>query len=498
MERAYRADDVRAAEEPLLAAGEPLMDRAAYAVAQRAIRYLRESGQRIPGSTALALVGSGNNGGDALFAAANLARRGLSCRAALLGTPHEAGLAAARAAGVGIIDVVGADVPEVELSKLAAWGGIWIDGILGIGVRGAAREPIAGFLRLLDDERRASAAEPFVIAVDVPSGIGVDDGTLPGPALRAHATVAMGCAKPGLLLPPAARLAGEIDVVELGFSLGAPAVLSLGDADVADLWDVPGVDDHKYTRGVLGMHTGSGEYPGAAVLGVGAALATGPGMVRYLGEAKDAVVGAHPETVTAPGRIQALVIGSGQTQVSDEASHAFQEALAEGIPVVLDAGAIELVHFDDVPSTVVITPHAGELTLLLNTRGEKLSRAEVEAAPARAVRLAAALTGATVVLKGATDLVAAPDGPLFAQSGAPGWRATAGAGDVLAGVIGALLAGYGDEIAALGHGKGIPAMLAAGGCHLHARAADLAADGGPIAAGDIGGALPATIREVLK
>ncbi|MFY9262522.1 MAG: bifunctional ADP-dependent NAD(P)H-hydrate dehydratase/NAD(P)H-hydrate epimerase [Actinomycetaceae bacterium] len=506
MERAYRSSDVRTAEEPLLAAGEPLMARAAYALSQRALKYLSSHGLRAPGSTVLLIVGRGNNGGDALYAGMHLARRGLAVRAVYYESCLEEGLEAAKAAGVRAFDLAGRDDADELLRELAAWAGIWIDGILGIGASGGARDPYANWINILNEERASSPMEPYVIAVDIPSGLGVDDGTVPGPVLRADATVAMGVAKPAHLLPPACHYVGDVDILDLDFYqyLPAPAALQLRDADVRDLWDVPGVDDHKYTRGVLGMLTGSARYPGAAVLGVGGALATGPGMVRYLGGVADAVMAQYPEVVLETGRVQAWVLGSGLDAADlDRASRIFNEALTEKIPVVLDAGAIELVHNMDVPSTVVLTPHEGEVTALLQARGEKISRDQVHANPTRAARLAATLTGATVLLKSAVDVVAAPDGPLYAGVRAPAWRATAGAGDVLAGILGALLASYGDELQELGQGYGIPARLAAAATHIHARAAAYASGVGsgvgyPISASKIVTALEPTIARILN
>ncbi|MFH5822113.1 NAD(P)H-hydrate epimerase [Georgenia sp. AZ-5] len=521
MIRAHTAAAVREAEEPLLAAGEPLMDRAAFALATRVTAELRGRGNRVPGSTVLLLVGGGNNGGDALLAGARLARRGCQVHAALLGAaPHPAGLAAARAAGVRLHEVL--DHPDVAAAvvALARRAGVWVDALTGIGARGPLRAPLDGVAAALATERAASPDEPVVVAVDVPSGIGVDDGAVPGPVLPADVTVTMGTAKPGLLLPPASALAGRVEVVDLGLdgplaAGAAPAVCRLQGTDVADVWPVPAVGEHKYTRGVLGVVAGSQVYPGAAVLAVAGALRTGLGMVRYHGpEVPTALVHArHPEAVTAPGRVQARVIGPGIDPGDVARAREMEDHLAAGLragtPTVLDAGALTLLHDDtypDLPATVVLTPHAGELAALLSARGEETTRAAVEAAPARHVRLAAEITGATVLLKGATTVVAAPDGPLYAQADATPWLATAGAGDVLAGVLGALLAGYGDALAAdeIGEWAGLPACLAAAAALVHGRAARLAAGqpgagepGAPITALDVAEALPAAVRSVL-
>lgn len=485
MKRAYRVDDIRSAEAPLLKAGVPLMERAAWALSQAVIRYLKTRALPIPGASVLALVGTGNNGADTLFAAANLARRSLSVTALCYGAVHKEGFAAAQKAGVRIIT----NPDNAEVAEAGAAHTIWLDGLLGIGARGALREPLASCVRTLTYVRAHSPAEPYVIAVDVPSGVGIDDGTILStegaegtersgkPAvLRADMTVTMGADKRALYLPPACHYAGEIVHVPLGFEQHLPprpALVSLNDADVRDLWIIPGVDDHKYTRGVLGILAGSEQYPGAGALAVAGARSIGIGMVRYAGEAPG-VISRFPDVVRARGQVQAWAIGSGLTDVS-EAGKILHKAINDGLPVVLDAGALELVYADDVPSTVILTPHEGELAALLRARGEDISTDAVRSCPAQAARLAATLTGATVLVKGSVCVIAAPHGPLFAQGGAPAWLATAGAGDVLAGIIGALLAMHGEQLRSLGEKSGLPGQLAAAGCHIHARAARIAA-----------------------
>ncbi|WP_127132358.1 NAD(P)H-hydrate epimerase [Georgenia sp. SYP-B2076] len=547
---AHTAAAVREAEEPLLAAGVPLMDRAAFALAAHVAAELRARGHRVSGSVVLLLVGGGNNGGDALHAGAHLARRGCEVHAALLADRvHPGGLAAARTAGVRLHDVLGAladdgarddgaradDGARDGVVRLARGAGVWVDALTGIGARGGLREPLAGVVAALAAEKASSPDEPVVVAVDVPSGIGVDDGAVDGPVLPADVTVTMGTAKPGLLLPPAAALAGRVEIVDLGLdaalAAAAPSVCRLLGADVADLWPVPGPADHKYTRGVLGLVAGSQAYPGAAVLAASGALGAGLGMIRYLGPGTPtALVHArHPEVVTARGRVQAWAIGSGIDPAdvgrAEEMEEHLAAALADLLPVVLDAGALTLLHddrFPDLPETAVLTPHAGELAALLTARGEATTRAAVDAAPARHARLAAEITGATVLLKGATTLVVAPDGPVHAQADGTAWLATAGAGDVLAGILGALLAGYGDVLAAADDGAqraSLPARLAAAAALVHGRAARLAAGlavpgpggggpgpgepmatggpGAPITALDVAGAVPAALRTLL-
>ena len=262
MIKAYRAADVRAAEAPLLAAGEPLMERASGALALATIREVSASGRPVYGCRAFVLAGGGDNGGDALYAAARLAARGMSVKAFVPGRAHEGGLAAALRAGVRLA--------ELEEARRAD---VWIDGLVGIGARGPLREPLASHVRALSGMRSGQR----VVAVDVPSGIGTDDGTVPGPVLDCDLTVTMGAPKPGLYLEPARRHAGRVEVADIGLSLGEPALVSLQEEDARGMWPVPGPDSHKYTRGVLGVMAGSRRYPGAGFLCADAALAAGPG-----------------------------------------------------------------------------------------------------------------------------------------------------------------------------------------------------------------------------
>ncbi|QOQ38410.1 NAD(P)H-hydrate epimerase [Trueperella pecoris] len=491
MHRAYESQAVRRAEEPLLAAGEALMQRASYALAQAAIAYLRRGG-RVAGSRVLVLVGPGNNGGDALCAAAHVARRGADVTAILAGKVHAQGREAARRAGVTLLHFDGAASPS--LRQAASEAALWIDGLLGIGVRGGAREPLASWIAELAD-MKAGGSSAHVIAVDVPSGVGVDDASLPGPVIFADETVAMGCLKPAHLLPPAQYACGEVGVVDLGLEVHLPAeptVASLEGDDVAGLWLIPGPNDHKYTRGVVGLLTGSERYPGAGVLSAAGALGGGPGMIRYVGHSPE-VVRAFPEIVPGPGRVQAWVIGSGLTEL-DSAASTLAEAVEHSIPVVLDAGAIALLADRQVPQSVVMTPHAGELAQLLGS-----DRTRVESHPVAAARRAADMTGATVLAKFATSIVASPTGAVYAQAGAPGWAGTAGSGDVLAGLLGTLLAAHAPAAAE----DGMPAKLAAAAAYLHGHAAARAARtsgggvGHPISALDIAHALPTTIGAIL-
>ncbi|WP_421734697.1 NAD(P)H-hydrate epimerase [Cellulomonas sp.] len=492
MLQTWTSAQVRAAEQPLLAAGVPLMERAAFALHAHTAAALRERRGGVAGARVVVLVGPGNNGGDALYAGALLARRGVDVRAVLTAArAHEAGLAALLRAGGRAVHLA---EPVDEVAALAADADAVIDGLLGIGAEGSGLRGVAGALV----EAIVALGRPYVVAVDLPSGLGVDDGRRDGVVLDADLTVTFGAAKPCLLLPPGARAAGRVVLVDLGLEpAGAPEVVRLDPSDVADLWPVPAPDAHKYTRGVLGVVAGSRAYQGAAVLTTGAAVRTGLGMVRYLGDAGDAVVAAHPEVVVGHGRVQAWVFGPGVSP--DDAGqrrrieYAFEHVLERGEAAVVDAGALELLP-PHVGPHAVLTPHAGELARVLTQRGEQVDRAAIEAEPLRWARRAHELTGATVLLKGPVTVVAGAQGAAYAQADAPAWLSTAGAGDVLAGVLGALLAGRVEDVH---DDPSLAAALAATAALVHGRAAHRANPGGPISALAVADALPGTIAEVL-
>ena len=507
----YSAAQVRAAEAPLLAAGPAgaLMERAAFALALRVVRVLRERRGRVVGALVVALVGPGNNGGDTLYACAELARRGARVLAiATSSHVHDAGLVALRAAGGRVVTVtaggpgvlawVGDAVAEANAADVV------LDGLLGIGarggLRGAAAEMVLLLAELLADD---DPGRPVVVAVDTPSAIGVDDGALPtgAPVLPPDLTVTFGAVKAGLLLPPASAVVGRVEIVEIGLDLAGevPAVARLERVDVAALWPVPGPDSHKYSRGVLGVVAGTARYPGAAVLAATAAVCAGVGMVRYIGPPGPAasVLAARPEVVAGPGRVQGWVLGPGVAPDDPlQAAHvrkALASARSDGLPTVVDAGALELLP-DRLDPWIVLTPHAGELARLLAGRGEDVDRAAVEAAPLAWARRAHELTGATVVLKGATTVVVGTHGAVYAQQDGPAWLATAGTGDVLAGVLGALLVGRAADVAA---DPSLAAALAAAAAFTHGLAAHRAQPGGPVAALAVAHALPATIAAIL-
>ncbi|RWZ68582.1 NAD(P)H-hydrate dehydratase [Labedella populi] len=259
----------------------------------------------------------------------------------------------------------------------------------------------------------------------------------------------------------------------------------------------PTAEDDKYSRGVVGMATGSERYPGAAVLGVDAAVRAGAGMVRYVGPDAVAhlVLQRRPEVVRGIGRVQAWLIGSGVDgeEPGEERTADFRHALEDGVPVVIDAGALPAVP-GRVDGLAVLTPHAGELRRLLAARGTEVDADALSRDRDGWARRAAADTGAVVLLKGSRTVVAEPGGRLIRLPEATPWLSTAGTGDVLAGVLGAVIAGSAGRI-----GSTVElAESAAAGSLLHALAAASASGGGPIAALDVAEALPTTIARLLS
>ena len=497
------------------------------------------------GSRVVVLAGSGDNGGDALYAGARLAARGATVTAiAAASRIHEGGAAALRACGGRVIEAAGqhdggalaanqgrradsdagggagaAGTADAELNPAATraieTADLIVDGLLGIGGRGGLREPAA---QLAEAAQRCHAT---VVAVDLPSGVDADSGEAAGTAIEADVTVTFGTLKPGLLIDPGASHAGVVELVDIGLGshLGKPAVAAPQAADVAAWLPRPSAESDKYRRGVLGIVAGSDRFTGAAQLSVGGAIRGGAGMVRLVSaETAVAVVRQHwPEAVItiigagqtgeqvihAAGQVQAWVAGPGMG--TDAAAAGRLEAvLATELPVLVDADGITLLAAEDRKrllrreAPTLITPHAGELARLLGA-----DRADIEAQRLRFVTEAAKELGCTVLLKGSTTVIATarPDHPVLANSSGTSWLATAGSGDVLSGLAGSLLAqGLEPQRAAAAAAflHGIAARLAADGVTGNTRGAEARANaqGAPIGASDLLSALPAATRVV--
>ncbi|MFI5084432.1 MAG: bifunctional ADP-dependent NAD(P)H-hydrate dehydratase/NAD(P)H-hydrate epimerase [Actinomycetales bacterium] len=518
---AYTGAAIRAAEEPLLAKGRgaDLMRRAAHGLAVHLVRLLRSRRGGVYGARIVVLAGTGNNGGDALFAAAELIRRGARATAVrTAGRIHTDAAAAFARAGGRFLTLedsgpedsgpedgeAGDGGPGIAAALREARGAdIILDGLLGTGAGGALRGPAAALVRALADGPLHAA----VVACDLPSGVDADTGTAAGAVLPADLTVTFGGAKLGLLAAAGESLAGRLEVVGIGLDLPAADLLRLQAADIAALLPVPERSSHKYTRGVLGIVAGSARYPGAAQLCASAAADTGTGMVRYLGPGAVATLihAGTPEAVCSGGtvadsRVQAWLVGPGIDGDDGQLRRA-ADALASGLPVAADAGALSVLP-ERVGPHVVLTPHAGELAALFAARGVVLDRAGVERDPVAAARRAARLTGATVLLKGATTVVAGPTGPVFSQSEGTPWLSTAGSGDTLAGILGALMASLAHEdgrFAAAGIGGDTRwAVIAAMAASIHGRAGSAAGGGGPLRATAVAAAVPGVIADLLR
>lgn len=577
----YSADVVRQLERPLLDDGVPLMRMAASAVARVTLSLLDDEDLDVEDARVTVLAGAGDNGGDGLYAGAELAREGAQVTAVAVGRSlHEDAFRAfVRAGGRVLVLDPAADISGCTSGFSAGEAGerlqaavecargahVVLDAMTGIGVVGALRG-VAGTLAsslgmdgVLPDKpalpnNDPSADLPLVVAVDAPSGVGVDDGSLPGPYIPADVTVTFGAMKPCAMVPPASYACGRITLVDFGFDVDdAVPFAEMTDGDfVADSVRLPSLADGKYSRGVVGLVTGSARYPGAAVLSARAAACANVGMVRYLGpqRAQDMILSVLPEAVLGKGRVQSWVVGSGVPAEGDVASgddmqratiaalldhYALEDGdgsrneRAEGMPpIVVDAGALDLLPCHVVPQ-VVITPHAGELAALLNRldadMADVVSRQWVEARPLRAALRAHELTGATVLLKGAVTIVVGADGDgntrIILSGRAPAWMATAGSGDVLAGVLGALLAQQDDMLsddpalvpevaaaaAAAAYMHGLAGAMASGseqrGWHRphlygHAGKTPASAIGHPIVAGDVVAAVPRAFGELLR
>jgi hydroxyethylthiazole kinase-like uncharacterized protein yjeF len=556
MRYAHQVRKVRAAEHALMAqlpAGV-LMQRAAAGLASVSAGLVG----RVPGSRVVVLAGSGDNGGDALFAGARLASRGAAVLAVTAGSRvHEQGAAALRAAGGRLASADDDGVP-------AAMGAadLILDGLLGIGGRGGLREPQASLAGL------AAGSRAVVVAVDLPSGVDADTGVVEGAAIQADVTVTFGTLKPGLLIDPGAGHAGVVELIDIGLGpyLDAPDVSALQAPDVGELLPQPAGDSDKYRRGVAGIVAGSERFTGAAALAVGGAIRGGAGMVRLVSaapavavvrllwpEAVITVTGQDipaGEDVHAAGRVQAWVVGPGMG-TDDQARDRLAAVLASDVPVLVDADGLTLLAAHkgllsrDAPT--LLTPHAGELGRLLGA-----DPADVESHRLEHARKAAASLGATVLLKGSTTVIATPDGrsaaiqaaagqdgtsehgtaqdeaaqggvsqdglpPVRVNSTGTSWLATAGTGDVLSGLAGSLLAQgleVGEAAAAAAYLHGLAARLAAAGAGARPAPAVEPSSGGwditnpedpragyaeaPIGAADVVGALPDAIRSVRR
>jgi ADP-dependent NAD(P)H-hydrate dehydratase / NAD(P)H-hydrate epimerase len=487
----------RATIEEIGVPGPVLMERAALGVST----LVRA---RFPGQHALVVCGRGNNGGDGLAAARQLH---------LAGHPVACIVAAASPADLSpdaALNYAAAEKAGVNLRTNAVPDYLWdeaelvVDCLLGTGAVGELKGRVAEWAARIN---QVGARGVPVMAVDVPSGVDASTGAMAAGCVAADVTVTFHAAKTGLVCPPGSEAAGEIIVWDIGipdFLEPEPDLWVVSEEDV----NIPGrrVDDHKYRAGYVAVLAGSKAYPGAAWLACQAAYRTGAGYVRLLmpAGAADAVRGRLVETVLeeigdgdivddagrvvtvlGDGRLGALVAGPGLGRDPATAAAVRHIVLESSVPAVLDAdglfafaGQAGLLKGR---SGLVLTPHAGELAALLGEQVGDVAREHLAAA-----RRAAAATNQVVLLKGSSTVIAEPSGQVRVVVQGPPQLASAGTGDVLAGVIGTLLA------------KGLePFEAAYAGAWLHAEAGALGAQTDPqgVLAGDLVELLPAVVAD---
>lgn len=482
MQYALTSAQMREAEHEAIERGfatlADLMDRAGRTLADEVLRVA-------PEGAVVVVCGKGNNGGDGWVAAQRLTASGRDARVMALVSPRdlsgEARAAADAAVAAGVAwHTPGSPLDAVEYLTQAA---VILDCVFGFGFRGVAEEPFASAISAMDD------AGAFVIAADVPSGVAADTGRADGPSVRADVTVTFSATKPGLLIYPGASLAGEIVVADIGVPreiLDAHGELEIWDAgDLRAAFPHPRPDDHKGSRGRVLVVAGSVMYAGAAVLTAEGALRMGAGyvysavseqvaplvhaslpsvIVRRLPVSEDGSLAGPEAVLEAAADVDAVVVGPGLGLSSGVAEVVLALIAHSAQPLVLDADALNVLAARGLDALftreapVVITPHPGEMGRLLGTTTDAVEEDRVAAVerfdgPARAC-----------LLKGAHTVVAGEGRRSIVLAGNAG-LAKAGSGDVLAGMLGTLLA------------QGLsPFEAATLGAYLHGRAAEHGAD----------------------
>jgi hydroxyethylthiazole kinase-like uncharacterized protein yjeF len=448
-----------------------LMERAGEGLA-------RVVSQHGPAGRVAVVCGKGNNGGDGFVAARLLRQAGRDVRVLVVWPAEwiegDAAEMLRRLPGPG---------PERFEPATLDGARVIVDAVLGTGFEGAPREPADAVIEAIN---RAKAR---VVAADVPSGVNASTGQVEGEAVRAAATATFHRAKPGLWIAPGKGHAGEVHVIDIGIPRGGPAKPEAGLIGGAVLQGMPrrGSDSTKFSSGNVFVLGGSSGLTGAPSMAALAAMRAGAGYVTVGAPASlelsftvrllEAMLVGLPETggalsreATAPAlkaidRSDAVVLGPGLGKQPGARDFALEMFERVDVPLVIDADGLNALAGcfpEDLPQRpwpTVLTPHAGELGRLLGLDSKEVARSRLEHA-----RAAAAQSRAFVVLKGDDTLVVSPGGTAaVSRGGAPG-LATAGTGDVLAGVIGAMLA------------KGLPpAHAACAGVYAHVRAGQIAA-----------------------
>jgi NAD(P)H-hydrate epimerase len=503
-----RALDARAIRD-LGIPGPRLMDRAGTGAAALIARWLAP----IRGKTVVVVCGKGNNGGDGFVVARRLKARGARVRVLLVGRRAEVRGDAAAALGRWRGRVEEMADPR-ELPRALGGADLVVDALLGTGVSGAARGPVAAAIEAIN---RAGTSGAPVVALDLPSGVDADRGALPGPTVKAWRTVTFAGLKRGLLLAPAAAQAGAVEIADIGVPAEEArrgiSTWRLEAADVRPYFPPRDPDAHKGRFGHLLVVAGSLGKTGAAVLAGRAALRSGVGLCTIAvpasqqpvvaAQAPEYMTEALPETAAhglslkardrileLAQRMDAVALGPGLSL--DPESQELARALIRDAtrPMAVDADALSALagHLDLLRRAAgprALTPHPGEMARMLGTTIEAVQADRIEM-----TRAFAREHGVAVALKGAHTVIAGPDGHVAINpTGNPG-MAKGGSGDVLTGIVGALLAREIEAAAAL-----------RAGCYVHGLAADVAVrDRGEygMLASDIIESLPAALRVLAQ
>lgn len=446
------AGAMRAAEQAVFDTGVSqleLMQRAGDAVAVQVARLAA-------GRPILVLAGPGNNGGDAFVAGRWLRERGHDVTLAAMRGGGEGAAATMRARWGDPIDTLDAVEPRRVL----------LDGLFGTGLSRALDAAVAEPLARLAD------AADLVIGLDLPSGIGTDDGADLG-AVYCHVTITLGAVKPGLLLGPGGIRSGHIILADIGIA-ASRAWTTLAQPKIA----APSPLDHKFSRGMVAVLGGA--MPGASHLAARSAMRGGAGYVVLTGEGgggPDALVRRPADDVLfSDERIGALLVGPGLGR-DDAARALLDRALDSGRPLVIDGDALSLLGTDATKRLAgrdaILTPHTAEFSRMFGDGPrDKITR----------TLDAARQSGCTIVHKGADTVIAHADGTVTVAAGASTWLSTAGTGDVLAGLVAARRAAGGGD-------------AAAEAVWLHTRAASLAGSG--LIADDLIQHVPQAMTECL-
>ncbi|GAA1471472.1 NAD(P)H-hydrate dehydratase [Corynebacterium aurimucosum] len=529
MRPAYTVATVRAAEKRLLGQQsheDQLMKLAAAAVAETASVMLEAR----PGAV-LVLAGSGGNGGDGLFAGAELASRGVTVHALVPERCHEEALAAFRSAGGAVLSA----------DALPSGSALVIDAIAGLGsARGLSGTALSLY-------RHATSAGAAVLAVDMPTGVDADTGVCAADAVHADVTVTFGSPRLGhplapecgqvvvsdLFLPDAPSFAetlAELDepaafiahepTVPTPFAW-QPGELDLPGGRASRPWPVgctgpivdptPAARSDKYSGGVVALAAGSDTYPGAGILCATAAVRATPSMVRFIGD--NSITSLLPELVCHPnvassGQAQAWVVGPGRGTDAAAATE-LRKVLAQGLPTVIDADALTLLarntslrqKVTEHPMTI-LTPHEGEFSRLYEAAFG--SAPDAATGWSRALHELAEELDSIILLKGRLTRVTAPGQPLYSFNAGHSFAATPGSGDVLSGILGAVMAQLfaesSTETAAATAAQTITEVLHAGAIHAHASAiaAETPEGFAPCSASQIAAAIPQAIARLLN